>query len=126
MAPLRFGPLQLKIMQVLWSAEELTARELTERLQQQGEAVAHSTVQTLLRQLQAKGAVGHRQEARTFYFRALISEQKTTKRVIRQFVDRLFQGTPGELAAHLVENEKLSKADLARLRRLIREKEKET
>lgn len=124
MTPIRFGPVQLKIMQVLWLREEMSARQITEALQLRGEEMAHSTVQTLLRQLQAKGAVGHRQEGRTFYFRALISEQKTTKRLIRQFLDRLFQGTPGELAAHLVENEQLSKKDLARLRRLIGEKEK--
>ena len=51
-------------MQVLWDLGRANAREITDALDAPG-AVAHSTVQTLLRQLEAKGAVGHEATGRT-------------------------------------------------------------
>ncbi|MDR1146602.1 MAG: BlaI/MecI/CopY family transcriptional regulator [Verrucomicrobiales bacterium] len=123
MKRIRFGRMQLKIMQLLWAGGARTARDLTESLNKR-EAVAHSTVQTLLRKLEAKEAVGHREEGRTFWFFPLVDEEKATTGVIRDFLARLFHGSPGELAAHLVENEKISRADLQRLRELIEQREK--
>jgi predicted transcriptional regulator len=123
MRKIRFGRMQLKIMQLLWRGKALTAREITDALNR-GEVVAHSTVQTLLRKLERKEAVGHREEGRTFLFFPLVNESKATKGVIRNFLTQLFHGSPGELAAHLVENENIGKGDLRRLRKLIEQKEK--
>jgi predicted transcriptional regulator len=120
----KFGKQQLKIIRLLWKHGELTAREITERLNRD-ETFAHSTVQTLLRQLEAKNAVGHVTNGRTFKFRALVSERKATQGALRDFLGRLFQGSPAELAVHLVQNEKLSKQELRKLRELIAQKEKQ-
>jgi BlaI family penicillinase repressor len=119
----RFGQQQLKIMQLLWKRGEMSAREITETLNKE-ENFAHSTVQTLLRQLEAKKVVSHKADGRTFKFFATVDEQKATQGVIRDFLSRLFQGSPAELAAHLVQNEKLSKEELRKLKDLIAQKEK--
>jgi predicted transcriptional regulator len=58
-------------MQVLWERGSATARDITEDLNAD-EPIAHSTVQTLLRGLEAKRAVGHKIEGRTFIFHALV------------------------------------------------------
>jgi BlaI family transcriptional regulator, penicillinase repressor len=58
MSVTRFGKMQLKIMQVLWALGRATARDITGALNRT-ESVAHSTVQTLLRKLEVKGAVAH-------------------------------------------------------------------
>ena len=103
----------------------MSAREITESLNRE-EAFAHSTVQTLLRQLEAKKAVSHKADHRTFKFFTTVGEEQATQGAIRDFLARLFQGSPAELAIHLVQNEKLSKEELRKLRGLITKKEKQT
>jgi hypothetical protein len=58
-------------MQALWDRGSATARDITEELNAE-EPIAHSTVQTLLRQLQTKGAVTYDVEDRTFVYRPLL------------------------------------------------------
>jgi BlaI family transcriptional regulator, penicillinase repressor len=70
MLPPRLGKVQLQIMGVLWARGQATAREITEALCRKA-PIAHSTVQTLLRDLEEKGAVTHDVQGRTFVFRPL-------------------------------------------------------
>jgi predicted transcriptional regulator len=52
----RLGKVQLQIMQILWQRGQATAKEITDELNRH-KPTAHSTVQTLLRKLEDKGAV---------------------------------------------------------------------
>lgn len=65
-------------MQVLWDRSRANAREITDALNESSE-IAHRTVQTLLRQLEAKQAIAHDVEERTFVFYPLIKEDKVTR-----------------------------------------------
>ena len=116
----RLGRVQLRIMQVLWDKKRATAREITDAMNVD-EPVAHSTVQTLLRNLEAKHAVGHQIEGRTFIFEALVREEQVTRSVTRDLLDRVFDGSVSNLVTYLLKNEKVSPAELKELRRLINE-----
>ena len=123
MTETKMGQVQLKIMQLLWKMKRATARELTEELMQ-SEPIAHSTVQTLLRQLEAKGSVAHEQDGRTFYFFPLVQEEKVKKSAARELLQNVFAGNVGGLVAYLLENEKISASELAEIRKLIDQKRK--
>jgi BlaI family penicillinase repressor len=116
----KFGKVQLRIMRVLWEKDRANAREITDALNKGGE-IAHSTVQTLLRKLERKGAVAHDQEDRTFIFYPLVKKQEATRAATREFVDRVFSGSAGGLVSYLIENEEISKEELDRIRNLIEE-----
>ena len=98
-----------------WACE---CREITDALNAE-EPVAHSTVQTLLRQLEAKGAVGHEATGRTFVFFPRLKEDKVKRTATRDLLERVFGGSVGSLVAHLLKNERLSKTELDELKRLI-------
>jgi BlaI family penicillinase repressor len=117
----RLGRVQLKIVQVLWEKGRANAREITEALRRE-EPIAHSTVQTLLRKLEAKGAVGHDVEGRTFVFYPLVQEDSVKRGATRELVDRVFGGSAAGLVAHLLENERVSRTELGQIRGLIDEK----
>lgn len=116
----RLGRVQLQIMQVLWRKQRATAREITDELSRT-RPTAHSTVQTLLRELEAKGAVAHDVEDRTFIYRPLSQQSEVTVKATRDLLSRLFNGSAFNLAAHLLKHEALSPEDLDRLKRLIEE-----
>ena len=122
MSSLRFGKVQMRIMQVLWKRKRANAREITEELNKI-EPIAHSTVQTLLRKLEAKGSVDHDIDNRTFIFYPLVKAEKVTQNALREFIDRIFGGSPSGLVSYLIKNEKISREDLQKIRKLINEKE---
>ena len=121
---MKLGRVQLQIMRVLWGRGEATARDVTDDLSAQ-EPIAHSTVQTLLRQLEGKGAVAHERRDRTFVFRPLVQEDAVSRTSLRDVLDRVYQGSVFGLVSHLLENERISPEELERLRRLIDEKKEE-
>ncbi|MCA9014999.1 MAG: BlaI/MecI/CopY family transcriptional regulator [Planctomycetaceae bacterium] len=114
----QLGRVQLQIMQVLWDRGRANAREITDALNESSD-IAHSTVQTLLRQLEAKQAVAHEIEERTFVFYPLIKEDKVTRQATRELINKIFDGSAAGLVAYLIENEKIPKPELERLRKLI-------
>ena len=119
----RLGRVQLKIVQVLWQKGRANAREITDALNQD-EPIAHSTVQTLLRKLEAKGAIGHDVEDRTFVFYPLVEEQRIKHNAATELVQRVFGGSVGGLVTHLLEHEKVPRKELKEIRRLIDEKQR--
>jgi BlaI family penicillinase repressor len=118
MGETQLGRMQFRIMQVLWERQRANAREITEAINET-EPVAHSTVQTLLRQLEAKGAVGHEAEDRTFVFFPRLKEEKVKRTAARALLERVFGGNLGSLVAHLLKNERMSRDELDELHRLI-------
>ena len=117
------GRVQLRIMKVLWDRKQATAREITDALNED-EPIAHSTVQTLLRKLEAKGVAAHKAEGRTFLFHATIKEQKVVRKATRDLLERVFGGNAAGLVAYLLKNERIEESELEEIRRLIGPKSK--
>lgn len=120
MAVPRLGRVQLKIMQVLWRKRRATAREITEALNE-SEPIAHSTVQTLLRKLEAKKAIAHEVADRTFVYRPLVDPEKVRRNATQELIDRVFGGSLGGLVSYLLRHEQMSRKELDEIRRLIDE-----
>jgi len=116
----RFGRQQFRIMLVLWERGRATAREITEALNRE-EPIAHSTVQTLLRQLEKKGAITHDMEDRTFIFRPLRNQDTARGNATRNVLDRLFDGSPAELIWHLLEHEEITPEEREEIRAIVQE-----
>ena len=118
MSNLDFGRVQYQIMQVLWEKNRANAREITDALNKI-RPMAHSTVQTLLRKLEEKGAVDHDIDDRTFIFYPTVEAEKVRRNGLKDIMDRMFAGSPSGLVSHLIKNEKFSKKELEEIRKLI-------
>jgi predicted transcriptional regulator len=118
----RLGDLQLRIMQVLWNAGEAGVGEVQEALS--GEHLAYTTVATMLRKMEERGLVRHREEGRRFIYQAAISADEVTRSMADDLVDRLFGGSLSEAVSHLLETREVSREELDQLEQLIRRRRK--
>jgi BlaI family transcriptional regulator, penicillinase repressor len=120
MTAVRLGKVQMKIMQVLWEKGRASAREITDALNVE-QAIAHSTVQTLLRKLEAKNAVRHEVDDRTFVFIPVVNEDRAKWSAVSDLMERTFGGSAAELVAYLFQQERISGEELERIRKQVRE-----
>lgn len=120
----RLGDLQLRIMKVLWRLGPLSVAEVQQRLD--GEPLAYTTVATMLRKMEDRGLVGHRQQQQRFVYEATVSAGEVTRSMSADLVDRLFEGSLAETVSHLLETREVSPREMARLERLIEERKRRT
>ncbi|QWT19354.1 BlaI/MecI/CopY family transcriptional regulator [Bacillus sp. NP157] len=106
------------IMQVLWEHGPSLVSDVRERLT---DKLAYTTVLTVLRTLQAKGYVGYEEEGRGHRYFASVKQQVARKNALQHLTDKLFKGSTELLLTHLVSEQKLSKEQIARMRRLLSE-----
>ena len=115
------GP-QLEIMKVVWRLGEATVRDVYEDLRLH-RPVAYTTVMTMMKNMEAKGHLNKRSEGRAFVYTAAVAEDRMIRRIVGDFIDRVFNGSTEPLLAHLVKEKRLSEKDLEKIGRMIREKE---
>ena len=119
---IKVGSQQLRMLRILWDLGEATARQITEELSKESH-VAHSTTQTLLRQLEVKGAVGYEVRDRVFIFRALVTPDDIAQSATQDLLAKVFRGSLSGLVAHVLDNEDVSKDELDAIKKMIEAKE---
>ena len=119
----RFGTVQIRIMRILWEkGQGTTAKEITKQLNSASE-IAHSTVQTLLRQLENKGAVAHKKKHRTFVFYSLVSWEEAVQNELKRLIVSLFQGSEERFFAYILKQGKIKSQELSEIKSMIRGRE---
>jgi predicted transcriptional regulator len=115
---------EARIMTVLWDKERATVGEVVTVLKSKY-AAAYSTVQTMLRILEAKGYVKHEKSGRAFIYRAVIDQRQARRRALSHLVSRLFDNSPSLLVLNVLEDDQIDPAELEQLRKLIHDKGQE-
>jgi len=108
---------ELRVMEVLWRLERATVAEVTEALPPP--PLAYNSVLTTLRILEQKGHVTHDEAGRAFVYRPLIEREAAAGTAVKNVVEKFFGNSTGALALRLIESERPSNDELARLRSLI-------
>jgi BlaI family transcriptional regulator, penicillinase repressor len=112
------GARELAVMKIVWRLEEASVREVYETLRKR-RPVAYTTVMTMMGTLEAKGFLKKRAEGRAFRYRPARPEERVITSLVREFVDRVFDGASRPLLAHLVSEGRLTKEEREELKRLI-------
>lgn len=120
---IRLGRVELQIMNVVWDKGTATVSDVKEALSR-GRKPAYSTILTMMRKLEAKGYLEHEVQERTYIYRPTISKETVRHSMVGDVLDRLFEGSPSLLLSSLVEQDRISEKELRKIRKLIREREK--
>ena len=116
--------LQMAIMQVLWDRGEATVAEVRESLAP-SRALAYTTGGTMLTKMENNGQVSHRSTGRVNVYRAAIRPDQVKQSMVSDLASRLFEGNVTDLVCHLLDGCDVSRDELAELKKLIRQKERE-
>lgn len=109
-----------QIMDVIYSRGEATAAEVVEGL---ADAPSYSAVRALLRILEEKGLLKHREEGPRYVYAPTVAREAASKSALSRVLDTFFQGSLANAVAALVDAKdgKLSPEELQRLEAIIDE-----
>src|SRR5580658_5822247 len=110
---------ELEIMKVIWKLEDATVRKVYEALLEKRK-IAYTTVMTMMNILEQKGYLKKHQQDRAFVYRPSQPQKQVIRSMVREFVDRVFNGSAEPLLVHLVEDQHLTEGDLDEIRRTIK------
>lgn len=114
-------PLELKIMQVLWSSGPSRVAEVQELVKPD---LAYTTVQTMLNILLRKGQVKRTQEGKAFRYHPIVSRERATGGAVEDLVRRVFGGSAEALLMTMVDARQIGAKELQRLAKRVAEAER--
>lgn len=112
---------ELKILQVLWKRGGSTVREVQEEL---GGDSGYTTVLKLMQIMVEKGLLRRTLEERTHVYEAAVKESETKKGLVRDLLDKAFDGSARELIIQALSAKRTSSKELAEIRQIIQELER--
>jgi predicted transcriptional regulator len=107
------------LMDVLWEHGPSTVAEVQHRLK---DKLAYTTVLTILRNLEAKGYIGHETEGRAHRYLALVKRDAARRSALKHLSNKLFQGSLELLLMHAVSDQKLTDAEVKKIRLLLEQR----
>ena len=110
---------ELEIMKIVWQLEKATVRDVYEALLERRK-IAYTTVMTMMKILEQKKHLKKSDGERAYVYRPARPKNQVIKGMVREFVDRVFNGSAEPLLVHLVEDQRLSEKDLQEMARVIR------
>ena len=109
--------LELAIMKVVWRLGRATVRDVYTALLDTRH-IAYTTVMTMMNILETKGYLKKEKQDRAYQYRSARAERTVISSMVREFVNRVFNGSAEPLLVHLVEEHHLSPKDLEEIARL--------
>ena len=109
------------VMKVVWQKAPVTANQVVVALAGHADWKP-KTIHTLLRRLVQKGALGFAKQGREHLFRPLVDAQHCRHAASRSFLHRLFDGEIAPFLATFLEHEKLTRAEIDELKRILDQK----
>src|SRR4029453_367511 len=113
---------ELEMMKIVWQHDApVTVRDVYEALRTR-RSIAYTTVMTSMKTLEQKGYLKATQQERAFVYKPAQPKQTVIRAMVRDFVDRVFNGSGRPLVVHLLEDDQVTEADLRDITRMIGKK----
>jgi predicted transcriptional regulator len=113
--------LELEIMKIVWGLEKATVRDVYEELNKRRK-IAYTTVMTMMRILEQKKHLKKSQRDRAYVYHPSRPKKEVVQKMVREFVNRVFNGSAEPLLVHLVEDSYLSEQTLKEVAQTLEKK----
>ncbi len=113
---------ELQILRILWELGPSPVREIHARLNA-AKGTNYSTTVKMLSVMLEKGLVKRDENASPHIWRAAMSRDSAGKRMVKDLVDKVYDGAAMSLVLHALKSAKASSEELGEVRRLLDELE---
>ena len=113
-------PQELAIIKVVWSLDQTTVRQLYEAMREK-RTIAYTTVMTMMKILEEKGYLKKALVDRAYVYKPAKPRQQVMSAMVRDFVERVFDGAPSTLLLHLAKDNALTERQKRIVKELIQE-----
>ena len=107
-------------MKIIWLRKNATVRDVYEALREQRQ-IAYTTVMTMMKILEKKKFLKKTQQERAFVYQPVRPKEQVIRRMVQDFVARVFDGSARPLLVHLVKDRHLSEKEVREITRMIQE-----
>lgn len=122
---MKISEAESRVMEILWQAREPRSAEDIVDAIADAQNWQEATVKTLLNRLLKKRAITATRDGRRYLYRAIARRGDYVHAESASLLDRLFGGRVAPLVAHFSQRDQLSDDDIAELRALIEEIDRE-
>jgi BlaI family penicillinase repressor len=113
-------PQELAIMKIVWRSRKTTVRDVYEALRDT-RPVAYTTVMTMMKILEDKGYLKKTLVDRAHVYQSAKPRQQVLGAMVRDFLDRVFDGAPDPLLLHLARDARLTEKQRRIVKQLVEE-----
>ena len=107
-------------MKVVWRLDEATVRDVYEAFREK-RAIAYTTVMTMMKILEEKGYLKKTLVERAHVYKPVKPRQQVVGAMVKDFVDRVFDGASDGLLVHLARDNRLSDKQRKAVRQMVEE-----
>ena len=108
-------------MKIIWQREAATVRDVYEALLERRK-IAYTTVMTMMGILESKNYLRKTQGEKAYVYRPAQPKNQVVGNMVKDFLNRVFNGSAKPLLVHLVENRQLSQAELDEIGALMKKR----
>jgi predicted transcriptional regulator len=108
---------ELEVLQVLWSRGPSTVRDVHEALPARD--VRYTTVLKTMQVMHEKGLLDRDESERSHVYAAKLKQAATQRQLVREFMDRVFDGATEQLVLHALSARDVTPAEVDEIRRML-------
>ena len=116
--------LELEILKIVWQIEPANVRQVRDSLAMVRD-LAYTTVMTVMSIMTDKGYLTRKKDGRSYVYKAVYREQKASRNILQDVIDRVFGGSTTAVMQHLLETSEIDDDELKQIRSLINRKTRE-
>jgi BlaI family penicillinase repressor len=105
-------------MKLVWQRDTATVRDIYEAMLERRK-IAYTTVMTMMKILETKGYLKKRRQDRAFVYRPAHPKNQVIGGMLREFIDRVFNGSAEPLLVHLVKTRQIRQKELQKIASMI-------
>lgn len=110
--------LELEILKILWERGPMRVREVRDALAEVRD-LAYTSVMTVMSIMAEKGSVKRTKHKNSYVYRAAVRRDTTNRRMLHDFVNRVFEGSTTAAMLQLLETSDLDETERERIRALV-------